>query len=604
MAEQVANAATGGVEPQPSTDDVADVLAGTALFSGLAKADLQALAATCVCRELQPGEWCVRRNEPGDALYVVAHGRLRVVPEIGPERELRTGDVFGEMALLTGGLRSADVRAVRDSQVVALPADAFNRVVEERPAVLRRVAEVVVHWLESDEQAGRRRQEPVLALAIVPVAVDRALAEWSVGGLADALSRYGPTVVARAQDGPAGSRGAWASSLEATNRSVCYLADEDDFRAWANRQADRIVLVVEADGAVSHIERIRQELARVPLTPLHLVLLHRPAASRPAGTARWLRALGPDQGRTTIHHARVQRPQDLARIVRLLSGRGVGLVLGGGGPRGLAHLGVLRALEEAGVPLDTIGGTSIGALIGSTLAMDFDRAAREDEVLRALTESGSLFRPTLPLLALTSGARIRRLLEATYDAMGVEDCWLPFFCVSASLTRAQPVIHEQGSLAQAVRASLSLPGFLPPVRFGNDLLVDGGVLNNLPVDIMRSRVAGGAVAAVDVGVDVEMQAPADYEETPSGWRLLLRRVRGGSGAAELNLLSIVLRAKELASMAGQRRLSLDHRADLELRPPVALCGALDFRAARHLIDDGYRYAAQELDRSGWAGRSW
>ena len=151
-------------------------------------------------------------------------------------------------------------------------------------------------------------------------------------------------------------------------------------------------------------------------------------------------------------------------MARLLTGQGLGLVLGGGGPRGFAHLGVMQALDEAGVEVDAVGGTSIGAIMAGLRAMDLDHEARRERATTALVHSGNLFSPTLPVLSLSSARRVRRLLEDPryFGDVAIEQCWLPYFCVSANLTRAETVVHDRGPMAAAVRASLSLPGVFPP----------------------------------------------------------------------------------------------------------------------------------------------
>jgi predicted acylesterase/phospholipase RssA len=187
----------------------------------------------------------------------------------------------------------------------------------------------------------------------------------------------------------------------------------------------------------------------------------------------------------------------------------------------------------------------------------------------------------------------------------IEACWLPYFSVSANLTRAEVVIHDHGPLAAAVRASLSLPGILPPVRSGDDLLVDGGVMNNLPVDVMRAFPGVGTVVAVDVGVGVEMGAPRGYQETPSGWTLLLERlVRGRTAVRTPTALEILFRAKDLAALRNQRDVLAACAPDLLVRPPVAASSMFDFTGSLHLIEEAYHHTLDQLEAGGWDDRDW
>jgi predicted acylesterase/phospholipase RssA len=405
----------------------------------------------------------------------------------------------------------------------------------------------------------------------------------------------------------------WAHYFELANRCVVYAAGREDPEWFTScvRRADRVLLLADAACPPGPAERaLGREISELaPYTPVQVVLLHRSGERLPHGTAAWASVLHPPASHPAWHHVRRGRSGDFRRVARLLSGRGCGIVLGGGGARGLAHLGVMEALDDAGVPVDAVGGTSIGALIGMFRALDLERDERRRQVLGGLVGSGFLFSPTLPIMSFSSGRKIRRLLEGglggELGSMDVRDCWLPFFCVSASITRAVSVVHDEGHLATAVRASLSLPGLLPPVRHGDDLLLDGGLLNNLPVDVMRERLDGGTVIAVDLGVEVEMRVPEGYQETPTGWQLLgLRLKQRGRGEPLPSLIGVLQRAKELAAIHAQRRQSTVHRADLHLRPPVADAPSLDFRAARHLVDAGYRSALAQLHEAGWPDRQW
>jgi predicted acylesterase/phospholipase RssA len=241
--------------------------------------------------------------------------------------------------------------------------------------------------------------------------------------------------------------------------------------------------------------------------------------------------------------------------------------------------------------------------MGSFRAIDLDADTREEWALTGFVESGNLFPPTLPILSFSSARKVRRLLESEQylgDRL-IEENWIPFFCVSANLTRAEVFVHDSGHLATAVRASLSLPGIFPPVRSGPDLLVDGGVLNNLPVDVMRQRFAPGAALAVDLAVTEEVGAPSRYWETPSGWSLLLERIARRDRVDPPPLwLNVLMRAKELAGIRAQRQLMHDCPPDLIIRPDVSDAGMFDFKRARHLIEVGHRAALVALDADGGA----
>ena len=399
-------------------------------------------------------------------------------------------------------------------------------------------------------------------------------------------------------------RARWAHQLESAHRFVLYDGSSDDeaWTKWCLGHSDRIVLVADADSSAEGPPAILAgELrSRVQAGNVALLILQPTSASHPRAASEWRHCVGD----VPLLHVRRGHSGDLSRAARLLSGTGCGLVLGGGGPRGFAHLGVMRALDEAGMPVDAVGGTSIGAVMGAFRALDLDASTRQEWALRGFVESGNLFPPTLPMLSFSSARKVRQLLESPGylgDRM-IEETWIPYFCVSANLTRAEVVVHDRGPLATAVRASLSLPGIFPPVRQGSDLLVDGGVLNNLPVDVMQDRFGTGTVIAVDLSVEEEVGASPRYRETPSGWSLLLERfIRGSRGTKAPPLsLNVLMRAKELAGIRAQRQILADHPPDLLIRPDVSHASMFDFKSALHLIDVGYREALAQLEgRERW-----
>jgi predicted acylesterase/phospholipase RssA/CRP-like cAMP-binding protein len=579
-----------------------DLLRSTVLFGDLTAEQLDEVLSRCSTRRVSAGEWCVRAGERPDGLYIVIYGRLQTYATNGPGDQISQGQVFGEIGMLTGQPRAAGVQAIRDTELLFLPVAEFDRLAEEHQGWLRRVAQIVVDRLVVPSH--HAAEDRVLTIAVVALGHVHAIREVTAA-MADSLGVEAKSVFVERGEAPASPhRARWAQRLEDANRYVFYdgTADGDDeWTAWCIRHSDRLVLVADAAVPARPMppDLSRELPERVRAGTVTLVLLQPSTATRPKVVPDLRRAVGD----TPVLNVRRGHAADLARTARLIAGRGVGLVLGGGGPRGFAHLGVMRAFDEAGVPVDAVGGTSIGALMGSFRAIDLDADTREQWVLTGFVESGNLFPPTFPILSFSSAHKVRRLLESEQylgDRL-IEETWIPFFCVSANLTRADVFVHDRGHMATAVRASLSLPGIFPPVRSGPDLLVDGGVLNNLPVDVMRQRLALSAVVAVDLAVAEEVAAPSRYRETPSGWSLLLERVaRRDRVDAPPLWLNVLMRAKELAGIRAQRQIMADCPPDLLIRPDVSDASMFDFKGARHLIEVGRRAALVALEADGWA----
>lgn len=381
---------------------------------------------------------------------------------------------------------------------------------------------------------------------------------------------------------------------------MIYQPDAED-TAWSRlclSQSDVVLLVASAtdDPSVGAVEA--RALATSSLR-CELALLYPANLAAPSGTASW-------PARRPVadhHHLRADRPADVARLARMITGTGCGLVLGGGGARGLAHLGVIRALEEAGVPIDVVGGTSIGAIMAGLCARGLDDSERVRRVMHIARTGRRLVTPTLPLIAFSAGRRVDQILAEHLTSVPIEDLPLGFFCVSASLTRAEAVIHERGPLWTAVRASLALPGIYPPVYADGDLLIDGAAVDKLPVDVMRDRVGAGSIIVVDVASETEPLTVAPYGPGLSGWRVLGRRLSPFTPAHPVPGIAEILNRSTGLSQVRHRRATLDdERVDLVLRPPVARLRSLDFNGGIALIEAGYRYAADALAKSGLTKR--
>ena len=387
----------------------------------------------------------------------------------------------------------------------------------------------------------------------------------------------------------------WLADQEERHRFVLFLADEQD-TVWSRlalRHADAVLWVVRGDGDPGR-RPLEESLAATGSDhgALHaLVLQHAGQPSRLAGTARWL------DDRSLDHHFHVRDgvPGDLARLTRIVAGEAVGLVLGGGAARGFAHLGVYRALHEAGIPVDWVGGASIGAVLGAPIAIGMPPAAAVEEARRAFVGGRPFSDMTVPVLSLLRGKRMERLIRMHLEG-NIEDLPIPYFCISSNLGHGTARVHDRGSLALAARASVSLPGVFPPAVVDGQLAVDGGILDNLPVGTMQ-RQPVGRVIAVDVTSRQEFQV--DYDEVPSPWTVLAGRFLPFVPRYRVpRFLSLMLKSAEIGTMAAVR--AAGERADLLLRPPVSHFSLTDVNSFDQIVDVGYQDACRALE-DGWRG---
>lgn len=575
------------------------------LFRVLDESDLPALCEEAELVSLPGGETLFRQGDLGDSVYIVLSGRLRVVLELsgGGRRflgEVTRGESVGEMAILTGEPRSASVLGIRDTALLRLSKEAFDRIVEKKPRILLLIARQLVSRLR---QAGRGPTEPkvrtIAVLGLQPEAgqhdfvmcLSSALAKtgstmYLTAGLVDSL--FGSTA-SEARDQLTEARmNAWLDAQESEHRFVIYEATSAN-SAWTSRclrQADRVLLVGRADSPPP--DGIC-DIGRYTAAQRELVLLHRDKSRLPSGTQMWLDLLGVE----TCHHLRADVQAGCEHLARTLTGKTVSLTLGGGGARGFAHIGVIRALREAGVPIDCIGGTSMGALVAGQAALGLNYKDLIEVNRRGWIGMNPLKDKTLPIVSVFSGQKLNRMLAMMLGDARIEDLWIRYFCVSANLTLAEEIIHDRGPLKRAVRASMSIPGVAPPLCENGNLIVDGGVLNNLPADIMR-RMEGGTVIAVDVNPQKDLSVDPQWQETPSASRIVRSRVNPLEKPIKVpGLLTVLMRSMLLSSVHTSQEVS--RRVDLYLRPPVDEFEIFEWHSLEKIADAGYRFARAKIE---------
>ncbi len=582
----------------------------TRIFGPLELEVLREMEAELEWLTLKSGQDLFRQGDSADSAYVVASGWLRAVvesPEGGEQvlTEMGPGETVGEMGLLTGGPRSATVYAVRDAGLARLPSQGFARLIDRYPRAMLPITRIIVDRLVRQISSESRLKGCAHTIALVPAGpgvpledfARRLMRSFSSHGSAllltsaevdAALARSGIAQLS-ARDPHHIRLAQFLNEREATFRFVIYQS-ESRWTPWTDRcvrHADHLLIVADAesDPSPGEIEaRLagRWPHARAPRRSL--VLLQR--RSEPSGTSRWLAAREVEQH----FHVRVGSDADFARLARSLTGNAVGLVLGGGGARGFAHVGVLRALEELGVAIDLVGGTSMGAIIAGFCAQGLGSAETRRQCSRY---AGAQLDFTFPAVALLAGRKLGGQFRALFGERQIEDLWIPFFAVSTNLTRAEQVVHGRGRLADALRASMSLPGIFPPARKGSDLLVDGGLINNVPADVMRERSGGGPVIAVDVSQQVDLRADPRLTTELSGWKVLRNRLNPFSETIPVpGILSVLSRTREVSSTAALRRTR--SQADLYLQLSLAEWKLLEFEAMGAIAERGYELAIKPL----------
>lgn len=587
-------------------------------FGAFDRSFLEAMKPQLDWVRLASGRTLFERGDVEDAIYFVVAGRLRafVTDDSGAERplgDIRRGETVGEMALLTGDPRSAKVLAVRDSLLVRLSRECYEKVIRAYPLVSLHVARFIVERVKKADDPRLTWSKPS-TIALVPITAGTRCEDLA-RELLPTLARHGnvdridservakalgrETLRASIASDPEhwATVSRWIDDAEAIHDLVL-LASDDLGSEWTGhclRHADEIIWVADVDAAALPQALTLMHARRdVSAAKARQTILLRHAADTPVprDTRAWLTRYEPD-----AHlHLRKGRSGDLNRLGRAMMGRSIGLVFGGGGARGFAHLGVLKALEEAGICVDHLGGCSIGSVMAAYAAFDLPA----DELI-ALARRAFRQNPTgdinlLPMMSLIKGKRLRSTIEnAVRDLAGfdadIEDTWKPLFCIASNYSRAVETVLERGCLAKAIRASVSIPAALPPVVIDGDLMIDGGTFNNFPTDVM-ARKRAGMILGCDLMPDSVRKI--NLEELPSNGALALDKWRPRSNRRYRlpGLSSIILNVSILHS---QSKVAASRaNADVCFTPDLGRIGMLDWGAFDKAVQAGYLHAREIL----------
>jgi predicted acylesterase/phospholipase RssA/CRP-like cAMP-binding protein len=517
------------------------------LCAGLTEAEVRRVADAGQARTARVGERICGQGEAGDSMFIVLEGRVKVVltPAAGPEvllNYLGDGAHFGELSVLVGERRAANVAAVVDTRLLVLHRDDVQPLLLAVPGFTANLCRSLGGWLRQAVTGKRRRSRP----AVVALAGAAPEARALVPALAAALAARpgGRPHVLTDRPGPWPARGDYAvESLpppgdgrvpafrgqlaRALGRHERVLIDLDQKGAGGElpgllAQCEEIWWLMGPAGWEDSGRRLGDLfLAEPGLAPrTHLVRVQSRAGPRPPpdpappGPAAFNVALEADKGGRPAFH-----PRDLGRLVHHLRRIRVGLALGGGGVRAAAHLGVLRAFERAGICADLIAGTSGGALVGLGYAYGYS-AEQMADVFKNVLAPGRL------LAALPGGPRWHMWLmyrlggwrRRAYQHFGhctFEQLFVPLAVVAADLVSGGCVVRERGSVVEALLESINLPGLARPILRDGQALVDGGVLNNVPGDVLRDRAAD-LVVGVDVALKLKPAYGPNDAATPAG----------------------------------------------------------------------------------------
>lgn len=596
------------------TPIIAQCLANSKTFRAASKDALHNLAQEVEFLKVPARNSLISQGEVGDSMYIVVSGRLLVLypnTKASNEKEFSRGEVgvgesFGEMSVLTEHKSLETVRTLKDTELIKISKSSFDRMVKKYPATAMEIVRIIASSF-TQETRQLVSNKTISAIAVFPASRYLALPEFC-SRLKDALSAHGSTSIMNSQKwnelyGDKASQieseehrekikqmGSWLSELETKYKYTIYEA-EYDWSLWSRlcaRQANRYLLLGlgNTDPQKSEmVDTLFFEEKRETAPIKKLVLLHKNGNKKPVMTQKWLDKIPEVNG---CHHIRFDLKSDFDKLARFLTGKAVCLVLGGGGARGFAHIGVLKAMREAQIPIDYIGGTSMGSMISAFHAMGWDEETIIKNTKEHFIASNPLTKSIFHFTFFFFGSKkIQKILKNICGNLHIEDLWKRYFCISTNITSAKTMVHLRGRLWKRLIASSSLPGILDPVIHKSELLVDGGVLNNLPGDVMRN-LCDGVVIGVDVGADRDLkvigeQGDISHYGTVMGTLFPFKRRKIYPNFGEIFMRTITLNSVVKSN-------EVESSMDYYLRPPIQDFGLLEFTSIEKIAEIGYQSA--------------
>ncbi len=582
--------------------DIFSLLKKSDFFSDLPEEMLNFLAKEGEPISLQSGEMLIHQGDLADAFYLLCYGRLSVFLEKDKEEkryigEVLPGETVGEMTLLTGERRSSTVIAARNSTAIKFTFKSFSSTIEQHPKIGMKFAQILVKRMyKLMNNFSPTRNITVVTLVIDP---DQPASHAFIKVLEAKIARqYQIHIVNEARviqhgfdltlaDSPRLVE--FLSGLEKTADYVLYVCynTPSPWTSLCLRQADSIVFT-DNEQAENHVASLNNILFKNQLmVPVHLVCLENGKKSILVGK------IHPQIKR--VHHVSTAHPETIDRFIRLVLGKATCVLLGGGGARSFAHIGILRALQERNRPIDMIGGVSAGAII----AAQFAEGMTSSEILAYNRNMIPVIMKTfraynLPLISIYSNHLFVKYLREIFGDKKIEELWLNYFCISCNLSVGGFYIHERGLLRDAIYATNAAVPLFPPAVLKGQLLVDGGFISNVPGNIIRPGF-NGKMIGIDVSNERELYVNSEWDAFPSNLQVLLNRINPFARKMTVpGLVDMMMRAFSM----GRRETIKTSRYffDYFLSVPVSQFNFMAYNKIDDIEAAGYQYAMLEIDK--------
>jgi predicted acylesterase/phospholipase RssA/CRP-like cAMP-binding protein len=565
------------------------------LFGEITEEQVQQVFSIAETLHFEAGQYLFQEGDADNALYIVLSGRLRALHRVDDNirilGDVSAGEPVGELALFTKEPRSASVIAIRKSTVLQIDEADYITLIAQYPLFANTLTQFVINRLRRNAFQQRMASAPK-NIAIVKLQPDFDLSPWTEEIKRQLADMNVDIHVYYTHDQPIDNPNTIFEEIE-NSKGINFIVCDDQHHAWANQcitYCDLVLVVTDfyAPSALYPIEaHLNLYSSDILNKKTYLLLLHPENAPLPTQTRRWF-----EERRVDLHlHLRKNNLKDIRRFSRIITNRAIGLVLGGGGAKGFAHIGAVQAMMKAGIEFDFVGGTSAGALFGMILTFSDFNMPHLDRICQRGVESKVTSNDYhFPFLSLMSGRKVRRYLKEIFDETHLEDFWITSYCVSTNYSNATLKVHETGLARQQIEASIAIPGVFPPVIIDRHLHVDGGVMDNLPIEAMYRKPVRHIIA---ISLSAQSAHLVDIETPPSAWSIFVNKITKKRRFRLPTMATVLINSLTLNS--SQKQEITKSQAALYLEMDLRGFGFLDWSQWQKLVEKGYQQTQNYLE---------
>ena len=557
-------------------------------------------------------------GEKSDSFYLLVTGLLKAyIPKKGElieVGEIYEGEVIGEMGILTNEARSASIFATRDSVVFKIDLEKANEIIMQYPLVLLQVATKIADRLRKVQHSNERHRTDIHSIVQLSSGKNHTKEIISIGNsLIDSMNKFNRSIVVSSKKvneilniesiNAELERDKFYPALDdlvdnftKENRYLLLLCDEEytPWTTWCLAISDKNIFVVEESAGVSNTELLNKMNLSEKDIPIHLhdekqlIIYHQSKNSFPSKTSSIIEMLPKISNH---YHMSINNKNDSDRVSRLIAKKGIGLCLSGGGAKGNAHIGVYKALIEHNIPIDAVCGTSAGGIVASLIAFGYD----PETIISRLKETykrNSFKEYTIPVTSIIATKKVIQDAIFLGNDMDIEDLWIPYFSIAVNISKSKLDVIDKGPVYKATRATAALPGILLPVIKDTSFLVDGGLINNMPGDIMLKKYGGKLIS---VSVSPQEDLDAKFNDFPNQSSYFIKKLlrMNKKFPHEIPGLSNILMRSIFVASSNKIKEVID-LSDLFLDLQVKDVGLLEFEKIDESVEFGYEYAMKKL----------